>query len=64
MLSLARVRGKYWDYVQKLILTYVFKSICVCVYMHVYLCLTGGLGVSNCMSLAGQDQVSEFDKLM
>lgn len=40
MLLLARVGGKYWYYVPKLILTYVFKSVCICVYMHIYLCLT------------------------
>lgn len=50
MLSLTRVGGKYWYYVPKLILTYVFKSVCVGVYMHIYLCLTGGLAVFSCMS--------------
>lgn len=55
MMLLARVRRKDWCYGQIFILTYVFKFICVCVcvHMHIYLGLIGGLGVFDCMSLAG-----------
>lgn len=34
-------------------------SLCVCVHMHIYLCMIGSLEVFDCMSLAGYGEWEE-----